>query len=468
MKRIVGYFTARGGGNEIGRSMYVLTFPENKIIFILDCGIKMRPQSQGKDNVLPPNLYGLDPNYTIYVFLSHGHNDHIGMTAKLKKLYPNAIFFCTEPTCKITEVMGNDAIRIRERNGLFLHFDRSDLQKLLDSVRIVRSSDWVDLRPGFRVRFEPSGHIRGAASILLQTPYGIFMYSGDINFYPTTTVKGAARKLPDEIRWLALDSTNGDITIPDPEIEYQKVIGAIRQTTRNGGHVLIPSFALGRGPDVGIRLGREFQNDDYLKIFMGGLIRSTTEACHCSHWESDIPFSGEGIGNYFHLRNENIDWIWPNPRQLAGATGKTPGIFVVPSGMLQGGLSLILLRVIAQNPKNLIIFPGFQAEETNGRKLFNLQEGNDFSIRYPDGTKKSIKVLAKTIKAGLSGHSGGDQNATWVENMIPRDGQSLDSAILVHGDKKGQSGLQQKLLALPNKPKEVLVGINNCPIPLYA
>jgi len=294
------------------------------------------------------------------------------------------------------------------------------------------------------------------------------MYSGDINFYPTTTVRGAAMKLPDKIRWLALDSTNGDIAIPDPEIEYKKIISAIRETAKNGGHVLIPSFALGRGPDVGIRLGREFQNDDYLKIFMGGLIRSTTEACHCSHWESDIPFSAEGRENDFYLKKENIEWIWPDPKRLTMVTGKIPGIFVVPSGMLQGGLSLILLRVIAKNPKNLIIFPGFQAEETNGRKLFKLKEGEDFSIRYPNGTEKSIKILSKIMKAGLSGHSGGDQNAIWVGNMIPHDSQSLDLAIMVHGDQKGQSGLQKKLLALPNRPKKVLVGVNNNPIPLYA
>lgn len=466
MKKIVGYFEARGGGNEIGKSMYTLTFLEEKTIFIIDCGIQLK--NSAGDNVILPKMEGLDPTWKIYVFFSHGHNDHIGMAAKLKILYPNAAFFSTEPTQKIIGVMGNDAIKIRLNNGLPLHFNCEDLDKLLNAIRVVRSSDWINLGNGFRVRFEPSGHIRGAAIVLIETPYGIFLYSGDINFSDTATVRGAQKNISDKIRWLAIESTNGDLALPDPKTEFQKMKKDSLEITGNGGHIMIPSFALGRGPDIGIGLGREL-DPEKIQLFMGGLIKKTAHACHHSHWESDIPFAGETDDFGFHLEKENIRWIHAKSDQLIRAlNGRRPSIFVVPHGMIQAGISLALFRTIAQNPKNAIFFPGFQAEETNGRRLLNLKTGEEFTVKYPTGIKKSVRVLARVNKYQISGHADGFQLADWVQNMDPHDGQSLDITLLVHGDQKGQVGLYQKLQKIPKRPKEILIGTNNRLIPLYS
>lgn len=475
-KRIIGHFIALGGGNEIGKSMYVLIFPLLKVICIIDCGVHFRRKSKDKDNVILPEkleefVNWIDPTYTIFVCFSHAHNDHIGAAVKLYKLLKErglkAIYFTTEPTKNLIEVAGEDNIGIRERNQLTPHYDEKTLYELLDKeIQVVRSSDWIDLGNGLRFRFEPSGHIRGAASILIETPYGNFLYSGDIQFYDTTLVRGASRKFPDKVRWLAMDSTNGNLVLPDPESEIQRMEKDALEIVRGGGHVLGPGFSLGRGQDVCIRLGRDFGRPPAFNLFAGGLIEKTSDACHHSHWESDLPLNGAVDELGFHLEKENVRWV--TGREIPERLKEKPGIFIVTPGMIQAGLSLEIFLRIAEDPKGAIFFFGFQAEESNGRSILNLESGKELSLNLPDGTKKLIKILAQIKRYSISGHADGPQSTSWVQNMEQYGGEPINLAILVHGHRRGQYELRQKLLALPNRPKKVLVGVNNKPIPLYA
>lgn len=480
MKNVVGHFMPLGGGNEIGRSMYALIFLDLKKIFIIDCGFGMRPASKGKDNIILPEkleefVKWINPTYMVCVCFSHGHNDHIGAAVKLYNLLKErnlkVTYFATEPTRGLIEVMGGDGIGIREKNELPLHYERNDLNEFLEAIQIVPSSDWINLENDCRIRFEPSGHIRGAASILLETPYGIFLYSGDINFYDTTTVRGASRKFPGKVRWLAMDSTNGDLTLPDPKDEKKRLANDLREIIKGGGHAILPAIA-SRGEDIGIYLGRELKEEllnGLAELFMGGLMQSTTRICHHTHWESDIPFAGEGEKHSFNLRKENIQWLTPYLTHLDKIRkNKIPAIVVASNGMLQTRYSRYFAYYWGSDPKNAIFLINYQAEETQGRRILKLKNGEDFTISADNGEKLTIPLLAQIKKYGFSGHADQPQLTSWVQSMDPHDSQSLDLAILVHGDRKGQYYLSEKLRLLPNRPKEIRIGINNRVIPLYA
>lgn len=466
----IGYFRARGGGNRIGAKMLEVTFPKDKITAIFDCGTGILPRSSDRpDNLYLPDMAGLNQDHAIYLFLTHGHQDHVGVAPLFKKMYPKAKVFATAKTLGLIEVMGKDAIKIRQESGLHSHYSQNDLVEFLNESQPVRSSDWLQLGSGFFVRFVPAGHIQGATSVLFKTPYGIFADSGDISFYDTTTVQGASLKLEDQIRWLSVESTNGGGKLLPPEAVLKKLVNDVIRVLNRGGNVLIPAFAVGRGPDIGIHLSRILAKYR-IPVYSGGLLRKATETC-CNHaWESDLPIRGDYHKDHedkpvFNLYEENIRWVnAKNVDWIAGGKGK---VVVVPSGMLEAGYSQGFLSAWADKPENAIYIVGYQAEGTTGRQLLECQPGDQLPIYFPvSGESESVRVLAEIKKYPLSGHADGEQLTNWIGNMKPFDGKSLDKVIMVHGDQKGQAGLQEKLLALPDRPKEVLVGVNNQVIPL--
>lgn len=459
------YFRARGGGGNIGAKMLEIVFPREKITAIFDCGIGMLPRTN-KDNIYLPDLAGLNPDYENLVFLTHSHLDHIGAIPKLKAMYPKIKIFATEPTQKITQVMGKDSIHIRKGSGLLPHFTEEELAECTDGMATVKTADWFELGKGFMARFEPAGHIRGAATILLKTPYGIFADSGDISFANTTTVLGASKRLEDKVRWLSLESTNGDISLPEPEIVMAELIQDVIRVIRKGGNVLIPAFAQGRGPDVAIRLGRELR-ELKIPIWSGGLLRGVTEACSRSQWLSDIKYSGEYYKNSqgentFSLEPENIQWVnMMNCVKISSRNKRVGNVVVIPNGMLEAGYSQFFFSVWAGEEKNAILLPGYQAEETYGRALISIKRGDLLSLTSPiTGKSADITVRAEVKQYKLSGHADGKQLAGWVGNMGTHSSQKLDKVILVHGDESGQIGLRNRLNALPNCPTEITVGTN--------
>ena len=464
------YFIALGGGSNIGAKMLVTVWPGKKMIAIFDCGIGMLPRNGGADSIYLPDLARFaeladaHKDYEIVMFLTHAHQDHIGAVPLFKKLYPQAKIFATEPTLGITEVMCRDSIKIRKGSQLPEHFTEDDLVKCVESVKIIRSADWVDLGNGFSVRFESAGHIRGAVTVLLKTPYGIFADSGDISFYDTTTVQGASKKLGDAVRWLSIESTNGGVSIPDPESVIQGLISDTVRVVRSKGNVLIPAFAVGRGPDIAIRLGRELKRIG-IPVWSGGLLRRVAEKCSQTHWKSDIRY---GCGMHkdhmkkdvFNLNPENIRWV--HGQNFSGIAKSNGSVVVVPHGMLEAGYVQDFFAHWADEPRNAIYLVGYQAEGTKGRELLGLKSGEKMTLTSPmNGHSEDITVNAEIKQFKISGHADGDQLANWVHLMNTHDERSLDKLILVHGNESGQEGLRQKVQALPNCPKEIVVGKNN-------
>lgn len=465
------YFIALTGGSNIGAKALVVVCPRENVINIIDFGGGMNSCRNG-DNIYLPDEETLDkiikkhPHAKIRLFLTHPHFDHIGMVVRLMIRYPQIEAYATEPTAALIPVVSEDSIKIRTESGLPLHYTLEELEMCMERINIIRSSEWRDLGGGFQVRFEPAGHIRGAATVLLNTPYGIFADSGDISFNDTTTVRGALKKLADKVRWLSIETTNGDITLPDPKVVSAEMLADVLRVVKSGGNVVIPGFSQGRGPDTAIWLGRELRSLG-IPVYSGGLLRKVVEAYSKTKWESDIPFCHGHHYDYqkkpvFNLYPENIRWInLKNCAAIASRKGRMGSVIVAPNGMLEAGYAQYFFAAWAGDEKNLIGLPGFQAEGTGGRELLNVRRGDSVSVTFPmTGETMDVTVRAEVKQYRFSGHADGDQLASWASNMGTHSGQSLDKVIMVHGEKDGQDGFRKKLSALPNQPKEILDGTN--------
>ena len=173
-------FTPLGGANEVGASCSLLQVAGRNIL--VDAGIRVN--RRGEDS-LPDleRLHQVSGGRIDLVLVTHAHTDHIGALPLVHARYGAAPILTTVPTKKITRILLRDAVRImsgeeREEEPLF---DAEAVEALLWKMETVPFHQWVEPIPGIRVQWHPSGHIVGAGCILMETPEGKVLFSGDID-----------------------------------------------------------------------------------------------------------------------------------------------------------------------------------------------------------------------------------------------------------------------------------------------
>ncbi|WP_438824845.1 ribonuclease J [Bacillus sp. JJ722] len=153
-----------GGQGELGKNMYVVEV--NNEIFVLDAGL-MFPEEEmlGIDVVIPDTTYLLENQEKIQgVFLSHGHEDHIGALPYILN-YMNIPIYGSKLTIELVK------LRLKENrfkgNVSFIEIDnQSELQ--FENVKVSF--------------FKTNHSIPGALGICLHTEDGCIVYTGDFKF----------------------------------------------------------------------------------------------------------------------------------------------------------------------------------------------------------------------------------------------------------------------------------------------
>ena len=431
-------FTAIGGGNEIGASCYVLQSAGKRLV--VDCGLRFR--NRGGNRTEPPKLNSLRGKRVDAILDTHPHLDHSGAMPILAAQHPEAKIWATTPTIKIAELMLKDTIKIAERNGQTPHFSWDDLDQFLNRVTPVESPEWFSPWEGWRIRFWPAGHMRGAASIHIESPEGNALHSGDTSFYNTAIVKGARFPEGFRPRLLITEATNGDVGLPDRDAEVARMIAKVKEVNARGGNALIPAFASERGPSIALELAAAG-----IKVLTGGMVNDVLDICREYRWcdnDTEIPIS-----------DPNIVPISPQvAREIRNASAvnpRAPVNVVTTSGMLVAGLSRTLAFHWIENPGNAILIPGYQAEDVFGRQLLNVERGS--FLEFPEREAKR-QVLAEVERFHFSGHASGQQLASWITALSP------EAVIMVHGERTSFGGLKN-LLKTTGFNKRILVGKNN-------
>jgi ribonuclease J len=187
-----------GGLGEVGLNMWALE-SEGRVL-VVDAGL-MFPHEEmlGVDLVLPDPSYLLDPRRKVLgVFLTHGHEDHVGgLPFLLRRLHV--------PVYGTALTLGLAKPRLREHRVLA----EADLRE-------VRIGDRVQLGP-FRVETVAVCHsIPDSVALAIETPAGRIVYTGDFKIEQDPplgrgTDMGRFRRLGDEgVLLLLSDSTNAE------------------------------------------------------------------------------------------------------------------------------------------------------------------------------------------------------------------------------------------------------------------
>lgn len=428
--------TMLGAGNQIGRSAIYLQTNESRILF--DCGIDPSVPS-GDISEFP---YLDSPDFKLEdvdaIVLSHAHMDHCGLLPYLYKIGYKGPIYCTEPTRDLMSLSQLDFVKIQssDPNSKPL-YKAEDIKEMLKHVITIDYNVVTDITPDLRLTFYNSGHILGSAFCHINIGNGIhnFMYTGDFNYSNRQRLLNRADTVFPRLESMLMECTNTgpkDYSIPREEAE-EEFLKILLDAYVKKGKTLIPVFGIGRSQEMLLTIenlisqGRLPQD---LKVYVDGMV-AEVNAIHTSYPEflnrqlksrilkGDNPFL---IDNFVHIGSRE-------EREQVFETTEC-AVVLATSGMLNGGSSLEYFKHFAPNENNSIIFVGYQANGTLGRRIRDGEKDFLFGNTGNASDKLHSNMQVYTMKGGFSGHSDLGQNKKFLASLSAKP----KKIILNHGE----------------------------------
>ncbi len=420
--------TALGGFKEVGRSSLLIETNHSKIL--IDCGISPEPGIRGGEanregeNKAYPYLDSM--NITLNdldaVILTHGHMDHMGFVPYLFKFGYTGPVYCTPPTRDLAALLLYDYIKLVMKTGGSPLYGEKDVRSMLSHMITRDYGEVTNVTDEIKLTYHNAGHILGSGTVHLHVGEGLYniVSTGDMKYGFTRLLDEADTRYP-RIDSLFIESTYGgpnDIT-PNRKQAELELMNAISSTVRNGGKVLIPLFAVGRSQELQLVLESYMTNNPQYKletpIYLDGMILEAS-AIHTAYPEylragiqqrilsNNSPFESEIFEVAKGERSEILD--------------KGPSVILASGGMLNGGAALEYFKAMAEDPKNMVIFVGYNSVSSLGRRIQN--RVSEIALPGEDGKLSRLKVnlQVKTVD-GFSGHSDRRQLMDFIRNLRP-------------------------------------------------
>ena len=425
-----------GAAGTVTGSKYLVDTGERKIL--IDCGLfQGLKELRLKNWEYPP----VDVSEIDVVLLTHGHMDHTGYLPRLVKQGFKGAIYATNPTLDIAKIILNDSAKIQEqeaeranKEGYSKHspaeplYTLNDVEKTVPRFKGVPPSQWLPILKDVKARFQYNGHILGATYIELDVQGKRFVFSGDIGrtndllLYPPLK--------PAKADVLFIESTYGGRFHPEEEEAIPQIEKLVNDTINRGGSLFIPSFSVERAQLMMLIFWRLLKEDKIPKVEMimdSPMGANVLELFHRTRdWHRLEDNECDEMCSHFTVVSSYRE-------TMELRTDNKPKIVIAGSGMLTGGRMLNYLETQAQNPNNTLLFVGYQAEGTRGRKLL---EG-----------EKELKVYGKWVPfhmqvaeiEGLSAHADHKELMDWMSEIRNKPKRIF----IVHGEKESAEALQK-------------------------
>jgi len=414
-----------GSGRQVGRSSLLVQTPHSQIL--LDAGVD--PSSDKKPAIELPEF---DAEKIDAIILSHAHTDHSGFIPYFYENGYTGPLYCTPPTRDLMALLCLDYIDVMQKEGHSPPYGKKAVEKTLKHSIALNYGEVSDIAPNIRLTFQSAGHLLGSSLIHLHIGEGLhnILYTSDINYVNSKLFEPAYTNFQ-RIETMIIESTYGGSqnTLP-PRIQAEKdMINIIDKTVKNGGKVLIPSFAVGRAQEIMAILDA---HNIKTPVYMEGMLWDAT-AIHTAYPEYLSHYLQKSIFRYG--KNPFISEIFHRvaPKERNDLIDSAdPCVIIATSGMLNGGPVIEYLKGLAPNPKNTLMFVGYNAEGTLGSRIqkgwrdlpvYNQKTGRNTTIE--------IKMNIETIH-GLSGHAGRNHLVNFVRNLRNKP----DKVLVNHGEPK--------------------------------
>ena len=436
-----------GAAKEVTGSNYLLEAGGHR--FLVDCGMHQGEREDANDDPFPYAANSIDA-----VLLTHAHIDHSGRIPKLVKEGFRGKIYATLPTIELTEILWDDSVRLmREdaewqsaknaRRGLppaepIYGQEEADAAKKLFAP--VNYDSRLEILPGVSVRFRDAGHILGSAilEILIEEEGRIvrLVFSGDLG--PMQTVMGRAPAEITDADYVVIESTYGNREHKDNQQtrdEFQTLMKDI--FAKKKGKVFIPTFVVDRAQRImyelellrgqGVGGGMPVFFDSPMGVKVSKLYENhldlMSQEIQTYRRDGGNPFSSEDI-RYVSTREES---------QAVNNLGF--GVVMAGSGMCNGGRIVHHLKNGIWNPDNHVVFVGYQAHGTLGRRIVDRAK----TVRIA-GEAVNVNAQIHTI-GGFSAHADRTDLRGWAERFRP----TMPKFFVTHGEAEAAESLAEAL-----------------------
>jgi len=408
---------------------------------LLDCGMQQGNREMEAANAQP---FPFDPASIDALVVSHAHIDHIGRIPQLVARGFRGPIFAQEATAELMPIMlldaaslaANDAERAnrdrkRGQPEAVPLFTRDDVEDAMGQVRSLRYDTRTAILTGVDVAFRDAGHILGSSVVELWADGRKLVYSGDLGPKGTPILRD-----PEAVReadLLLMESTYGDRNHRDRAETISELGGILERAWNDGGNVLIPAFAVGRSQELLYWFARHWDdwNMSRWRLFLDSPMANRVLKVYDGHhalFDADAQEVLRGTPNPFRL--PNLRATVTTEESMAINRLERGAIVIAGSGMANGGRILHHLRHRLGRRETHVVFVGYQAEGTLGRRLVN--------------GAKWVRIHGRDVQAnaqihtvgGLSAHADQHGLIQWYSGFDPRPPLAL-----VHGEESAREAL---------------------------
>lgn len=425
-----------GAAGTVTGSKYLIDTGDRKIL--VDCGLFQGIKELRMKNWEYPPVTVKDIDI---VLLTHGHMDHTGYLPRLVKQGFKGSILGTNPTLEIAKIILYDSAKIQEqeaeranKDGYSSHspaeplYDVEDVNKTVPHFKSVPQSQWIPLYEGIKVRFRYNGHILGATFIELDINGKRFVFSGDIGRINDLLLYAPLK--PKKADVLFIESTYGGRFHQQEVDAIPEIEKLVNETINRGGSLFVPSFSVERAQLLMFIFWKLMKENKIPKVQM--IMDSPMGAdvlelfLRTKDWHKLDYAECAEMCSYFTI-------VSSYQETMELVHDKKAKIVIAGSGMLTGGRMLNYLETQSENTNNTLLFVGYQAEGTRGRKFL---EGADEIKVY--GKWVPFKMQVVEIE-GLSAHADQAELLDWMKALKTKPGRIF----IVHGEKEGAEALQK-------------------------
>lgn len=426
-----------GGAGTVTGSKYLLAINNKRIL--VDCGLFQGVKNLREKNwqAFPEDIKSIDA-----IVLTHAHIDHSGYIPALTKAGFKGSIYCSSATLDLCKVLLPDSGYLQEEDARYANYKKfskhhpalplyteDDARQSLNSFQAVNLNEEIQITDDIKASFSPVGHILGACSVRIEANGKSITFSGDVGrqndlvMYPPKPIK--------DTDYLVVESTYGDRK--HEEIDalsfFEKIINT---TSKRGGIVLIPSFAVGR-TQINLHIIQQLKDQKRipnLPVHLNSPMAITATEIFCKHHE-EHKLSDEQC----KIIDQNTHYVRTPEESIELNASKYPSVIISASGMASGGRVLHHLKSLIPYHQHSIVFIGFQAPGTRGDALVN--GANEIKIHgqyYP--------VKAEIHHSGsLSAHGDYSEIISWLKqsNIHPKH------VFVTHGERTASDSMRVKL-----------------------
>lgn len=400
----------------------------NDLTVLIDCGLFQGSREIRQRNWTP---FPIHPHNVDAVLLTHAHIDHSGYLPALVKQGYKGLIHTTQATYELCKIMLLDSAHLQEEDAKFANkhgyshhqpaqplYTIEDAEKALAQFEPHPFNTPFALSSDFSVEFLEAGHILGASIIRVKADHKTIAFSGDLG-RPNDAILHAPAYV-DSADYVVMESTYGDRTQEKGKDPMRELGEIITKTVERGGSILIPSFAVGRAQTLIYFIFQLKQKNKIpdIPVYVDSPMATNVSAlfCHNSAIHKLNPATCDRVF-------DSVTYTRTVEESKMLDLMTSPCVIISASGMMEGGRILHHLKYYIGDPKNTVVFTGYQAEGTRGQYI--LSGGKNVRIHggeYP--VEAEIKELSN-----LSAHSDSKELLNWLQHM-----KEPKTVFLVHGE----------------------------------